>query len=89
MIKEFTVIAQDTYGHRKATDLVNQIKNLKSSITFKNDEIDRIVNAKSLIGVLSLVIKKGEKFTVCVFNNNEEQFFHDFVEIQKIMGVRE
>ena len=40
-----------------------------------------------LASVLSLVIKKGEKFTVCVFNNNEEQFFHDFVEIQKIMGV--
>ena len=88
VVKEFTITAKETYGHRKVTHLINQIRNLKSTITIKNDEVDRVVNAKSLIGLLSLAIKTGDKFVVSVLNDNEEQLCHDVIQMQKILGEK-
>ncbi len=55
---------------RDIQHMVYKIQQLKSSIYFTT--LDRNVNAKSLIGVLSLDLKKNTRLRVNVYNDDKE-----------------
>ncbi len=73
------VIVQNQVGlhARPATFFIQKANNFKSSIWVSKD--DRKVNAKSLLGVLSLGIIKGTAITVIADGEDEEEAVNTLV----------
>ena len=66
--KEFKI--ENQFKGRFIHKLVYFISNFKSDIYIEKD--NRTVNAKSIIGILSLNIKPGDTILIKVFNNMSE-----------------
>ena len=75
------VIVQNQVGlhARPATFFIQKANNFKSSIWVSKDE--RKVNAKSLLGVLSLGIIKGTTITIIADGEDEEEAVNTLVEL--------
>ena len=72
MISKETVISNQVGLHaRPATFFIQKANEYKSSIWVEKD--DRRVNAKSLLGVLSLGIVKGTAITIIADGSDEEE----------------
>ena len=69
---------------RNAHKIVYSTQELKSSIYFKKD--NRCINAKSLIGLLSLGIKKNDIITVNFYADREDVIDDDIQNIKKIIN---
>jgi phosphocarrier protein len=69
VIKEITINNQVGLHARPATFFIQKANEYKSSIWIEKDE--RKVNAKSLLGVLSLGIVKGTK--VCIIADGPDE----------------
>ena len=69
--KEFTVNNQVGLHARPATFFIQKANEFKSGIWVEKDE--RRVNAKSLLGVLSLGIIKGTAITLIADGTDEEE----------------
>lgn len=68
------------YVHR----LVYKLQNLDSSIHFLIK--DRNINAKSLIGMFSAQIKKGNKIQVICYHEDSDKAHNDLKTIHKILA---
>lgn len=64
---------------RPATFFIQRANSFKSSVWVEKD--DRRVNAKSLLGVLSLGIVKGTKITIIADGSDEEDAVNTLVGI--------
>ena len=64
---------------RPATFFIQRANSFKSSIWVEKDE--RRVNAKSLLGVLSLGIVKGTKISIIADGSDEEEAVKTLVEL--------
>lgn len=75
------VVVQNQVGlhARPATFFIQKANNFKSSIWVSKD--DRKVNAKSLLGVLSLGIIKGTNITIIADGEDEEEAVNTLVEL--------
>lgn len=75
------VIVQNQVGlhARPATFFIQKANNFKSSIWVSKD--DRKVNAKSLLGVLSLGIIKGTSITIIAEGEDQEEAVNTLVEL--------
>ncbi len=75
------VIVQNQVGlhARPATFFIQKANNFKSNIWVSKD--DRKVNAKSLLGVLSLGIIKGTSITIVADGEDEEEAANTLVEL--------
>ena len=72
MISKEVVISNQVGLHaRPATFLIQKANEYKASIWVEKD--DRRVNAKSLLGVLSLGIVKGTAITIIADGSDEEE----------------
>lgn len=72
MISKEVVISNQVGLHaRPATFFIQKANEYKSSIWVEKD--DRRVNAKSLLGVLSLSIVKGTSITIIADGSDEEE----------------
>jgi len=69
--KKATVKKQVGLHARPATFLIQKANEYKSSIWLERDE--RKVNAKSLLGVLSLGVVKGGEVTIIADGEDEEE----------------
>jgi len=69
--KEITIQNQVGLHARPATFFIQKANEFKSLITIAKDE--RKVNAKSLLGVLSLGITKGTSVTVSAEGSDEQE----------------
>lgn len=69
--KEVEVLNQAGLHARPATFFIQKANEFKSSIWVEKDE--RKVNAKSLLGVLSLGITKGNTITIIADGVDEEE----------------
>lgn len=78
-IKETVVINQVGLHARPATFFIQKANEFKSSIWVEKD--DRRVNAKSLLGVLSLGIVKGDVITLASDGSDEEQAVDALIEL--------
>ena len=70
-IKQATVNNQVGLHARPATFFIQKANEFKSTIYIEKDE--RKVNAKSLLGVLSLGIKKGSNIVISAEGSDEEE----------------
>lgn len=75
------VVVQNQVGlhARPATFFIQEANEFKSSIWVEND--DRRVNAKSLLGVLSLGITKGLTITIIADGPDEEDAVNGLVNL--------
>ena len=64
---------------RPATFFIQRANEFKSSVWVEKDE--RRVNAKSLLGVLSLGIVKGTKISIIADGNYEEEAVKTLIEL--------
>lgn len=78
-MKEATVNNQVGLHARPATFFIQKANEFKSSIWVEKDE--RRVNAKSLLGVLSLGIVKGTEITLIADGPDEETAVSALVEL--------
>jgi len=77
--KEVTVQNQVGLHARPATFFIQKANEFKSSIWVEKDE--RKVNAKSLLGVLSLGITKGTTITIMADGADEEDSVNTLVDL--------
>ena len=77
--KEVVVQNQVGLHARPATFFIQKANEFKSSIWVEKD--DRRVNAKSLLGVLSLGIVKGAEISIIVDGSDEEEAVKTLVEL--------
>ena len=78
-MKETVVNNQVGLHARPATFFIQKANEFKSSIWVEKDE--RRVNAKSLLGVLSLGIVKGTTITLIADGNDEKEAVQALVEL--------
>ncbi len=69
--REITVLNEVGLHARPATFFIQKANEFKSLITIAKDE--RKVNAKSLLGVLSLGITKGTKIVLAAEGSDEQE----------------
>lgn len=68
---------------RNAHKFVYKMQEIKSGVGFKIR--DRVVDAKSLIGLLSVQIKQGDTVTVLCYKSAESCPDYDLQAVQKII----
>ncbi len=78
-VKEVVVQNQVGLHARPATFFIQKANEYKSSIWVEKDE--RKVNAKSLLGVLSLGITKGLAITIIAEGTDEEEAVNSLVSL--------
>lgn len=78
-MKEVVIQNQVGLHARPATFFIQKANEYKSSIWVEKDS--RRVNAKSLLGVLSLGITQGLSITIVAEGVDEEQAVNDLVEL--------
>jgi phosphocarrier protein len=69
--REVTIINNIGLHARPATFFIQKANSFKSNVWVEKD--DRKVNAKSLLGVLSLGIAKGMSITIIADGNDEDE----------------
>ena len=80
MISKYVTVQNQVGLHaRPATFFIQKANNFKSSIWVSKDE--RKVNAKSLLGVLSLGIVKGTTITITADGKDEEEAIDALVDL--------
>lgn len=77
--KDVTVLNQVGLHARPVTFFIQRANNFKSAIWVSKDE--RKVNAKSLLGVLSLGIVRGTTITISAEGEDEQQAVEALVEL--------
>lgn len=78
-VKEVVVQNQVGLHARPATFFIQKANEYKSSVWVEKDE--RRVNAKSLLGVLSLGITKGLNITIMAEGADEEEAVNELVSL--------
>ncbi len=78
-LKEIVVQNQVGLHARPATFFIQKANEYKSSIWIEKDE--KKVNAKSLLGVLSLGVTKGVSITIIAEGSDEEQAVNELVSL--------
>ena len=78
-MKEVVIQNQVGLHARPATFFIQKANEYKSSIWVEKDS--RRVNAKSLLGVLSLGITQGLSITIIAEGSDEEQAVNDLVDL--------
>lgn len=66
-----TIVQERTINSRQAANFVYSIQTLHSDVWIT--KCDRRVNAKSILGVLSINIQKGDKIELSFSNNDENE----------------
>lgn len=77
--KEVTVLNQVGLHARPATFFIQKANEFKSGIWVVKDE--RKVNAKSLLGVLSLGITRGTEITLVADGADEEEAVNELIKL--------
>ncbi|SCY33607.1 HPr family phosphocarrier protein [Alkaliphilus peptidifermentans] len=76
MIKETVTVKNDSGLHaRPATVLIKKISMYKSEVTIAKADYE--ANAKSIMGVLAMAIKKGEEIDIIVEGPDEEEVLRE------------
>ena len=73
---------------RFANNVIDRICNVKSSVyLMSNSNLDRKVNAKSLLGILSLSLKPLETLIVFVYNEDLKVAEQDLEVVMEAIGT--
>lgn len=80
--KEF--IINRTFDSRYVKNFINKVVAIKSDVYFAKD--DRKINAKSIIGLLSLGLSMGDKIAIYVSGSNKDLLKSDMSKVIEILG---
>lgn len=73
--------AEHTMTGRRGAEICSKLKNIDAVIYFEKD--GRNINGKSLIGLLSLGIVRGDPVRIIVQGDNEEYVLSEVIKIIK------
>ena len=87
LYNETKIITLNKYiNTRHASNLVAKLESIQSSVYLnKIHEYSRQVNAKSIIGLLSLGLKRGDEVVVTVLNQDENNCKEDILKALEIV----
>ena len=85
MVKLLTITAKCDYGNRYISQVVNSLSSIQSDVIIERMR-GRYVNAKSVIGILSLAIMAWEEIDVYVMKDNEDLLNRDLERVKEILG---
>lgn len=71
MEKKFNLKIEKDVTYRMINYLVEKISLFKNVVLIRDVDIYRTVNAKSIIGVMSLGLKQGDELEVLIFDCND------------------
>jgi phosphotransferase system HPr (HPr) family protein len=77
--KDLTVQASVGLHARPAAEFVKLAQGFNGSVSLQKE--DKVVDGKSMIGILKLAIKQGETFTLTLDGENEEDYINNFEEL--------
>ena len=87
--QEITIQSRNDFTSRYINRFVYAISNLLSIATILSAKTDRQANAKSILGLLSMDIKKGDTLKIVVYNNiSQKQADDDIETIRKIFTTQ-
>lgn len=79
-----TIVCNKDFSERNVKNFVEETERLNSLIYLETKKDERRINGKSLLGLLSLKLKKGDEFKIILFNIFEEEMQP---ELDKILEV--
>ena len=85
MSREIRISVHKDFGRRYISYLLEQFATLSSHIYISKDG-NRTVNAKSMLGLLSLGIMNSDEITVGVVNDNTSVMSSDLARVIEILG---
>lgn len=80
--KELTI--KHNFHSRYVKNFINKVSTIKSDVYFEKN--DRRINAKSIIGLLSLNVVIGDVVGVYVSGNNRDLVENDMSKVIEILG---
>ena len=84
MIVSDTIKCSKDFNERNVQNFVAETEKLNSLIYLETKKDERRINGKSILGILSLKLKKGDEFKIILFNSFEEEMQP---ELDKILDV--
>lgn len=85
--KEFTISSESGLHARPATKLVQQASRYSSSVELQYGQ--KTVNVKSIMGVMSLGMGQGSKFTLLIDGPDEEEAIGELATFLQAEGITE
>ena len=79
-----TIVCNKDFSERNVKNLVAETEKLNSLIYLETKKDERRINGKSILGILSFKLKKGDEFKIILFNTFEEELKP---ELDKILEV--
>ena len=83
LISEMIICGKD-FNERNVQNFVVETEKLNSLIYIQTKKDERRINGKSILGILSLKLKKGDEFKIILFNTFEEELKP---ELDKVLDV--
>lgn len=84
MLISDTIICNKDFNERNVQNFVAETEKLNSLIYLETKKDERRINGKSILGILSLKLKKGDEFKIILFNTFEEELKP---ELDKVLEV--
>ena len=84
MIVSDTIKCEKDFNERNVQNFVAETEKLNSLIYLETKKDERRINGKSILGILSLKLKKGDEFKIILFNTFEEELKP---ELDKVLEV--
>ena len=81
MLKTETIVANYNISGRIARKIVSELNAINSFVYLEKD--NRCINAKSILGLLSLDIQIGDVIKVIINNDNDE----DDIDVSKVLKL--
>lgn len=81
-----TIMCNKDFNERNVQNFVAETEKLNSLIYLETKKDERRINGKSILGILSLKLKKGDEFKIILFNIFEEEMQSELDKILEIIN---
>lgn len=85
MIVSDTIKCEKDFNERNVQNFVAETEKLNSLIYLETKKDERRINGKSILGILSLKLKKGDEFKIILFNIIEQEMPPELDKILEII----
>ena len=86
MIVSDTIKCEKDFNERNVQNFVAETEKLNSLIYLETKKDERRINGKSILGILSLKLKKGDEFKIILFNTFEEELKPELDKVLEIIS---
>ena len=86
MIVSDTIKCEKDFNERNVKNFVAETEKLNSLIYLETKKDERRINGKSILGILSLKLKKGDEFKIILFNTFEEELKPELDKVLEIIS---